>query len=761
MVQIPLHEVLSRLETLIVESPHKIGIFGTRSGKLRNLGELKNFLNELKLRSYEDKSISNEAMMTNLYNFTLKINAYKFYNRYEWVESDMEAFERIILALFSRNDRRIAYTLLALIGSAPLPIAEQILERQEYIREQARIFVENEVVEAKILTKSVSFCNVLLALGFHIRDDIGLINAIVKARPQDFGKAFGKQFSECQFRTKEWIDAMYNTLDDEKARVLVMNSLILNEVNITLFPEFIMKFHIPILETLLIDPDEDYFMEYINSLDTGRELFIEKFFELRPVDDPFMLRMGYLLNYSPIIQKLGDEIPARVPCLNERVGLVFEEDNYYNRKKEIEAEVMEGTEEISMPPSINRVHVSTIEELEALGELVAKSDVAAYDGEWVPQRSKFLEQKGCTRMAVLQVSVPGSVFLVDTLLLRRALKDMKDNGSDDEYIALCARFQEAFFNMFTKKGPLRIGYQFQIHDIATLRNAFDDIPTFKQDDFFTDLVDLHKSGCGSLNNTVQDAFGKVLSKKSTLVNWEVRPLSESQMLYATMDAWCLMPLFGFVAKLNSIEFMENAAGIDKSLFENALRICDDILVRERERMGFTPSDCGALKQMRQQIKDLLRKPEKGSGKKKNGNNRKQRQNSKGHKNPRTNKRIRAEKAFKESSDLDLLPAALKAIMDPKSQPLKKSKPMEVSTKHRELDEFETVKDLSKNQLRKTLQAHRNLGDDGFEGLSKTQLRKQRNRMKKAWKQEKRAEKTKDTIEANARNTNNQNKEHMN
>lgn len=63
-----------------------------------------------------------------------------------------------------------------------------------------------------------------------------------------------------------------------------------------------------------------------------------------------------------------------------------------------------------------------------------------------------------------------------------------------------------------------------------------------QDLYKNAVTDFKKKGGSGLNKCVSNMMGQQLCKAMQMSNWERRPLSLSQLHYASMDAWILLQM---------------------------------------------------------------------------------------------------------------------------------------------------------------------------------------------------------------------------
>uniref|UniRef100_A0ACB8F0A7 Uncharacterized protein n=1 Tax=Sphaerodactylus townsendi TaxID=933632 RepID=A0ACB8F0A7_9SAUR len=210
-------------------------------------------------------------------------------------------------------------------------------------------------------------------------------------------------------------------------------------------------------------------------------------------------------------------------------------------------------------PRENVLFLSTWEEVQKCTDYVLQpGQVVGIDMEWRPS---FGIVGGKSRVSLVQMAVRGQVFLLDMLQL------LNQDGKDEE--ALLSFFQTLFADPTITK--LGYGIAGDLHNLGHSCTAFKNLDM--QLCGTVDLLTVHKQlpkysgemekGCQKVNALplkneaaqcgrplekglsllVQHVLGKPLDKTEQLSNWEKRPLHERQILYAALDAYCLLEVF--------------------------------------------------------------------------------------------------------------------------------------------------------------------------------------------------------------------------
>ncbi|KAG1690277.1 Exonuclease mut-7 [Nymphon striatum] len=179
---------------------------------------------------------------------------------------------------------------------------------------------------------------------------------------------------------------------------------------------------------------------------------------------------------------------------------------------------------------------------------VRKEKVVGVDAEWKPS---FGKQQN--RISILQLATSSHVYILDIITLSNKLysKDWVDF------------FQCFFCNKDIKKVGFSISTDIQMFiktvpvDGLALESVVSIIDweclipdLLKEDETIFPLEILSTGGvCSKLSHVIEIIFGKPLSKDEQFSDWEKRPLRESQVAYAALDAYCLVDLFQYIQKL--------------------------------------------------------------------------------------------------------------------------------------------------------------------------------------------------------------------
>ncbi|XP_056648131.1 exonuclease mut-7 homolog [Diorhabda sublineata] len=169
-------------------------------------------------------------------------------------------------------------------------------------------------------------------------------------------------------------------------------------------------------------------------------------------------------------------------------------------------------------------------------------DIIGIDCEWKPSFGGQLNE-----LALMQIATRKNVFILDIINI----------GNKCPHL-----WQELGQFIFNNCDILKVGFSFT-GDIHMIRNAlpylsfstkqlgvFDLCSLWKHLEKFPEVklpFEVQKGG-PSLSTLVQHCLGLPLDKSEQFSNWEKRPLRESQIMYAALDAYCLIQCYDVIRK---------------------------------------------------------------------------------------------------------------------------------------------------------------------------------------------------------------------
>ena len=191
--------------------------------------------------------------------------------------------------------------------------------------------------------------------------------------------------------------------------------------------------------------------------------------------------------------------------------------------------------------------VSDEQGVRAACEWLRSAEAIGLDSEWRPTVSKG---RGSNPVALLQLSCARRSFLFDMVTLRA-----------DE--ALLRALDEGLVPLMSDASIPKLGYAV-LGDFSKLRGSYA-LRAFHEVRGVVDVGEVHtrlaaRRAPGGLAGLCKTLLGKPLDKSVTCSNWEQRPLSERQILYAANDAHCCVRIWAALREEHGAEALREAAG---------------------------------------------------------------------------------------------------------------------------------------------------------------------------------------------------------
>jgi hypothetical protein len=164
-------------------------------------------------------------------------------------------------------------------------------------------------------------------------------------------------------------------------------------------------------------------------------------------------------------------------------------------------------------------------------------DIVGIDCEWKPN---FGSQKN--ELALMQIATRKNVFILDIITVGTKVPHL---------------WQELGKFLFNNCDILKLGFGFT-SDITMIKQSLPELNFTPKQLGFLDLLSLWKilekypkvvlpyevrSSGPSLGTLVNHCLGRPLDKSDQFSNWEKRPLRDSQLFYAALDAYCLIQVY--------------------------------------------------------------------------------------------------------------------------------------------------------------------------------------------------------------------------
>ncbi|XP_033633368.1 exonuclease mut-7 homolog [Asterias rubens] len=195
--------------------------------------------------------------------------------------------------------------------------------------------------------------------------------------------------------------------------------------------------------------------------------------------------------------------------------------------------------------------VDTLDDLHACEmHLVQEGQIVGIDMEWTPS----FTATQITSVAVVQLATQDRAFLLDLPALM-TLDPVKTTSFFQSFLSSTQVLKLGFgisgdFQMLSKSYPdlkAPVANVQRIVDLLMLsKQILTDSPGILSRPADRGAGDAQVSSAKGLSELTLQCFGLTLDKKEQLSNWERRPLRQSQIKYAALDAFCLLEIYSLL-----------------------------------------------------------------------------------------------------------------------------------------------------------------------------------------------------------------------